>query len=152
MAVSEDLTKLSDEVRKLSARADEAEKRVAEAREKTKADVEADRDAARAVGEQQARALREKADEDRDRISAWWSDVQESWDEAVGKIRADVDSRKAEHDVHKARHRADRAEDEARFAIEFAYSAVVEAEYAVLDAAVKRIESDDLSEGSAPAA
>ena len=50
MAVSEDLTKLSDELRRLSARAEEAEKRVAAAREKTKADIEADRDAARAVG------------------------------------------------------------------------------------------------------
>ena len=46
MAVSEDLTKLSDELRRLSARAEDAEKRVAAAREKTKADIEADRDAA----------------------------------------------------------------------------------------------------------
>lgn len=49
MAVSEDLTKLSDELRRLSSRADEAEKRVAAAREKSKADIEADRDAARTV-------------------------------------------------------------------------------------------------------
>ena len=147
MAVSEDLSKLSDELRRLSARADEAEKRVAAAREKTKADIEADRDAARAAGEQQAQDLREKADEGRDRISAWWSDVQRSWDEGS------QDSRRrrfpqGEHDVHKAQHRADRAEEEARFAIDFAYSAVVEAEYAVLDAALTRMEADDLSEVS----
>jgi hypothetical protein len=145
MAVSEDLSKLSDELRRLSARADEAEKHVAAAREKTKADIEADRDAARAAGEQQAQELREKADEGRDRISTWWSDVQRSWDEGVTRIRADIDSRKGEHDLHKAQHRADRAEEEARFAIDFAYSAVVEAEYAVLDAALTRMEADDLS-------
>ncbi len=84
MAVSEDLTKLSDELRKLSARAEEAEGHVSAVREKTKADIEADRDAARAVGEQQAKQLRESADEGRDRISVWWSDVQRSWDEGRG--------------------------------------------------------------------
>lgn len=145
MAVSEGLTKLSDEVRRLSARAQEAEDRVAAARVKTKADIEADRDATRAVGEQQAQALREKAEEGRDRISNWWADMQRSWDEGVAKMRADVESRKAEHDIHKAQHRADRAEEEARFSIDFAYSAVVEAEYAVLDAALARMQADDLS-------
>ena len=118
MAVSEGLTKLSDEVRRLSARAQEAEDRVAAARVKTKADIEADRDATRAVGEQQAQALREKAEEGRDRISNWWADMQRSWDEGVAKMRADVESRKAEHDIHKAQHRADRAEEEARFVAE----------------------------------
>ena len=54
--------------------------------------------------------------------------------------------------MHKAQHRADRAEEEARFAIDFAYSAVVEAEYAVLDAALARMEADDLSKEAAPAA
>ena len=37
-------------------------------------------------------------------------------------------------------------------AIDFAYSAVVEAEYAVLDAALARMEADDLSKEAAPAA
>lgn len=54
MAASDDLTKLAD-------RAKEAEERVAAAREKGKADLEADRDNARAVGEQQAEDLRELA-------------------------------------------------------------------------------------------
>lgn len=151
MPASEDLSKLSDELGKLSARAKGAEDRVAAAREKTKADIEADREAARVVGEQQAQALREKAEEGGDRISNWRADVQRSWDEGVAKIRTDLDGRKAEHDVHRAQHRADRAEEEARFAIDFAYSAVVEAEYAVLDAALARIEAEDLSGESAQA-
>lgn len=99
MAVSQDLSKRSDELRKLSARAKEAEDRVAAARGKTKADVEANRDAARAVGEQEAKALREKAEEGHDRISDRWAAVQRSWDEAVTAIRADIESRKTEHDI-----------------------------------------------------
>ena len=150
MAVSEDLSKLSDELRKLSARATEAEDRVAAAREKTKAGIEADRDAARAVGEQQAQALREKAEEGHDRIPDRWAGVQRSWNKAVTAIRADIESRKAGHDIHKAQRSADRAEEDARFAIDFAYSTVVEAEYAVLDAALSRMEANDLSKASAP--
>ena len=56
-----------------------------------------------------------------------------------------VENRKAEHDLHKAEGRADRAEEDARFAIDFAYSAIVEAEYAALDAALARVEADELS-------
>ena len=150
MAVSKDLSKLSDELGKLAARAKEAEDRVAASRDKTKADLEADREQARAVGEQQAQALREQAEGGRDRISSAWADMQRSWDEGVAKMRADIESRKAEHDVHKAQRRADRAEDEARFAIDFAYSTVVEAEYAIYDAAIARMEADDLSNGRRP--
>ena len=145
MAASEGMSKLSDDLRKLSARAKEAEDHAAAARAKAKADIEADRDDARAVGEQQAQALREKVDEGHEQISDRWADVQRSWDERVAAIRADIESRKAEHDLHKAEHRADRAEDEAEYAIAFAYSAIVEAEYAVLDAAWARMEADDLS-------
>ena len=54
--------------------------------------------------------------------------------------------------MHKAERRADRAEDEAEYSIAFAYSAVVEAEYAVLDAALARVEAADLSKDTGPAA
>jgi catechol 2,3-dioxygenase-like lactoylglutathione lyase family enzyme len=54
-----------------------------------------------------------------------------------------------ETDAHKAERRADQAEEEARYAIAFAYSAVVEA---VLDAALARMEADDLSKEKTTAA
>lgn len=152
MAVSEDLSKLSEDLGKLATRAKEAEGRVSGAREKTKADLEAERERARAVGDQQAQALRETAAEGRDRIANWWADVQRSWDEGVFKMRADIESRKAEHDAHKAQRRSERAEEEARIAIDFAYSAVAEAEYAIIDAALARMEADELSREAAPAA
>lgn len=152
MAGSKGPSKLSDELRKLAARTSEAEERAAAAREKTKAGVEADRDRARAVGEQQAQALREEAEEGRDRISGRWADVQRSWNEGIAGIRADIEARKGEHDVHKAQRQAGRAEDDARFAIEFAYSAVVEAEYAVLDAAAARMAADEVADETTSAA
>lgn len=152
MAISENLSKLSGELGKLAARAKEAEGRAGAARDSTKADLEADRESARAVGEQQAEALREKADEGSDRISNRWVEVQRTWDDGLAKMRADVESRKTEHDVHAAQRRADRAEEVALFAIDFAYSAVVEAEYSVLDAALARMEADELTQESAPGA
>jgi hypothetical protein len=139
----------SDDLSKLTARAKEAEDRAAAAREKAKADLEADRDNARAVGEQQAEDLRELAEENKGRISDRWADVQRAWDEAIAGVRGDIESKKEEHDLHKAQHRADRAEDDARFAIDFAYSAIVEAEYAVLDAGLARREAEEMSEGAA---
>ena len=93
MAVSEGLSRLSDELRKLSDRAKQAEDRVAAAQEKVKADIQADRDAARTAGERQAQALREKAEKGGDRISGRWADVQRSWDEAVAALRAEMESR-----------------------------------------------------------
>jgi hypothetical protein len=139
---------VSDDLSKLAARAKEAEDRAAAARSKAKADLEADVDNARAVGEQQADDLRQQAQEGKGRISDWWEDVQRSWDEAVAGVRADLGTRKAEHDLHKAQRRAERAEDNARFAIDFAYSAIVEAEYAVLDAALAKKEEQELSSQS----
>ena len=139
MAASDDLTKLAD-------RAKEAEERVAAAREKGKADLEGDRDNARAVGEQQAEDLRELAEENKGRISDRWLEMQEAWNQAIAKVREDIEGRKAEHDLHHAQRTAERAEDDARFAIDFAYSAIVEAEYAVLDADLARMEADEQSE------
>ena len=39
---------------------------------------------------------------------------------------------------------ADNAEDDAAFAVEFAYGAIEEAEYAVLNAALARMEADEM--------
>jgi hypothetical protein len=141
---------LSDDLTKLATRTKEAEDRAASAREKAKADVETDREAARAAGEEQAQALRESAEEKKGDISDSWHGVQQSWNERIAKVRADIKARKVEHDVHKAQRRADRAEDDATFAIDFAYSTVVEAEYAVLDATLARKEAEDLAAESTP--
>jgi hypothetical protein len=76
----------------------------------------------------EAAALRETAAETKGQISDRWNDVQTTWNEAIAKVRADIESRKAELDLHDAQRRAAWTEEDARFAIDFAYSAIVEAE------------------------
>jgi Skp family chaperone for outer membrane proteins len=145
MALSEQLLKLADEVTKLASRAAEAETRAAEARDKTKADLEHDIAATRASAQTQADKLRAIADEAQGNVSAGWTDLQRSWDEHFTDFRKQVETKKTELDVHVAERRAETAEADARFAVDFAYSAVVEAEYAVLDAALARMEADELT-------
>ena len=148
MAVSEQLTKLTEELTRLTARAQEAESRAAATHSKAKADLEDDIDSTRASAEAQADKLRAKAEESRGSISAWWMDVQKSWDAHVAELRDRVESKKAERDVHLAQRRAENAEADAAFAADFAYGAVVEAEYAVLDAVLARTEADELTQGA----
>jgi hypothetical protein len=148
MAVSEQLTKLADELTKLAARAQEAESRATAARGKARTDLEQDIESARASAEAQSEKLHAKAEESKGSISAWWTDVQKSWDAHVAELRDRVETKKAERDVHVAQRRAENAEADAAFAIDFAYGAVVEAEYAVLDAVLARTEADELAQGA----
>ena len=64
---------LSDDLKKLADRANEAEDRAAKAREKARTDIEADREAARAAGEEEAKALREMAEDAKSDVSDWWT-------------------------------------------------------------------------------
>lgn len=136
---------LSDELSKLAVRAQEAAKRAGAATEMAKSDLEANRDFARARGEEQAEDRRAVAEKGHEQISDAWKEMQISWNHATAALREDVESRKAEHDLRKAQRRADRAEEDARFAINFAYSAIAEAEYSVLDAELARMDADEQS-------
>lgn len=137
---------LSDDLRKLADRAKEAEDHAGAAKTKAKADLEADVENARAVAQAQADDLSESANAKRDRISAWWHDVQRSWDRHVAAIKENIADRKADFDLDRAKMRADNAEDDAEFAIQYAVAAIDEAEYAVLDAALARKAAEELSE------
>src|SRR6187200_1231675 len=136
---------VSDELRRLANRAEEAEKNAAAASDKAKADLEQDRENSRAVAQQEAEQLREAADAGRGKISDWWNDVQSSWSDHIAQIQKNVESKKAEIDLDRAKGRAVNAEADAEFAIEFAYTAIGEAEYAVLDASLARKEADELA-------
>jgi aspartate oxidase len=142
---------LSDELTKLAARTKEAEDRAEAARGKTKAALEEDVAYSRATAEAEAERLRETMDSDRDKISAWWHDMQRSWDSHIASVRSDIEARKAEHDLHKVQKRADRAEGDAEVAIDFARAALVDAEYAVLDAALMRMEAEEAAAAQAGA-
>ena len=140
---------LSDQLTKLAQRAKEAEEHAAAARDKTKADVENDREMAPATAQAQADRLHESADANRARISAWWHDVQRSWSQHVAAVKEDLTDRRAEHDLDRANKRAENAEGDAAFAIDYAVAAIDEAEYAVLDASLARMEANELAGASA---
>ena len=95
----------------------------------------------------QADALRSTAERGKDRISTWWEEVRKSWDEHLKEVQKHFDDKRAEHDVTAAQRRADRAEDDAEFAAAYAYAAIEETEYAVLDAALARMEAEELTDG-----
>jgi hypothetical protein len=138
----------SDEFSKLAARAKEAEDHAAAARTKARGELEQDVNSARITAQEHAQELRHRADRHKGRISDWWDDVQENWNEHIVKVRKQRGSRKAEHDAERAEKRAQRAEDDAAFAVAYAIAAIEEAEYSVLDAALARLQADDLVAGA----
>ncbi|MGZ8563833.1 MAG: YtxH domain-containing protein [Candidatus Limnocylindria bacterium] len=142
MAVSDDLTKLAE-------RAKEAETRYSEVREEARTDLEQNVESSRESAQEHAAKLRSAAEKSSADISGGLSAIQNSWNEHIARIRRDLEGKKAEHDVHKAQRRADDAEAYASFAIDLAYSAVAEAEYAALDAALARMDADEMSDESA---
>jgi hypothetical protein len=139
----------SDELSQLAARAKELEDRAATSRQKAKGDLEQDVKRARDSAQAQAESLRQRAAARQGQISAWWDNLQRSWNENIASTRKAVDERKAEHDVKAAQRKADQADDDAAFAVEYAYTAIEEAEYAVLDAQLAHMEADDLAEVNA---
>jgi hypothetical protein len=136
---------LSDQLTKLAARAKEAEDHAAAAKQKARADLEQDVEQSRAAAQTQADSLRDAAEAHRGRISAWWHDVQRTWNEHVAKVHDNIEAKKAEVDSDRAEAYADDAEEDAAFAINYAYAAIDEAEYAVLDATLARVKADELA-------
>jgi hypothetical protein len=136
---------LSDDLTKLAARAKEAETRTAAARDEAQADLEREVASARAAAQEEAGKLRQAAEEGKAEVRGVWTDLQQSWNAHIAKVREDVEGKKEKHDVHMAKVRADDAEGYASFAIDMAYSAVVEAEYASLDAVLARKEAEQMA-------
>ncbi len=136
---------LSDDLTRLAARAKDAEDHAAAVRGKSKADLEHDVATIRASADAQADTLRKEAEAHKSKLSAAWHDLQRTWNAHIAKIRDDIDAKRAEHDIDRAQRRAEGAEEDAGFAISFAYASIEEAEYAVLDAALARMEADELT-------
>jgi hypothetical protein len=137
---------LSDNLARLSVRAKQAEDRVAAAEAKTKDAVKADVGAAQASVEAQTAQLREHANADEDKLSAFWKAVQQTWSKRSDHVRDHFDEMKADVDRDRAVRRATDAYEDAIFAIDFAYSAISEAEYAVLEARLAQMQVDELTE------
>ena len=140
---------LSDQLRRLAKRAQEAEKHAAATRDMAKADLEQDRERSREDAQQDAEQLRQAAEAAKGKISDSWNDVQRNWNEHSAQLQASVETKIAEVDLARAQRHADNAEADAQFAIDFAYSAIAEADYAVVNAQVARKHAEELAAGTA---
>jgi hypothetical protein len=136
---------LSDQLIALAARAKDLEDRAAAAKTQSQADLEKQRNEARASIQAQSDKLRKSAEVAKGRLSAWWDNLRRSWDEHIAAVRKDFEDRHAAHDLKAAEHAADRADNDAAFAIDFASAAIDEAEYAVLDAELAHRHVEELS-------
>jgi hypothetical protein len=136
---------LSDQISRLAARTKVLEERAAAAGRKARADLEEDVKDARDSSRANAEALRESVDSGAAEVSAWWTDLGQSWDEQVVKIRTHLEKRRSEHDLKAAERNADDAEAYASYLVDYCYAAVQEAEYAVLDATLARMDYDELA-------
>jgi hypothetical protein len=135
----------SEQIYTLADRSKQAEENVAAARTKAKAQLEADVKAAQESAKQRAQALRAKAEEGKENVSAGWTNVQRSFHDNVATTKLKMEVRKTEHDLKRAQKEAEQAERDAKFAIEFAYGAIEQAEYEVLDAILARAYADALA-------
>jgi hypothetical protein len=137
---------LSDQLSDLAAKAKQVEDRVAAAKQKTKAELEADVNNARESAQSQADALHQKAEANKGKISAWWDKVERSWHDHVIAVRKGAEERKAAHDAKAAERAAEQADEDASYAIDYAYAAIEEAQYAVLDADLAHRHADELAQ------
>ena len=140
---------LSDQLFKLSVRAKQVEEHEAVAREKAKAELEQDIQAARDFSQAQAEDVRKKVDASKSEISTRWRNTQRSWSDHVAAGRIDIQEKKARLDLKMAQRDADAAEADASLAIDYAYAAIDEAEYEVLTAIFAREHADELSAAGA---
>ena len=89
----------SDQLTKLAARAKEAEDRAAAAQNKARADLEQDVKTARDSAKAGADQLSKTVEDQKGKLSAWWSRLQRSWDEHIAEVRQNIDERRASHDL-----------------------------------------------------
>ena len=80
-----------------------------------------------------------------DRARSWWNDTRQSIHARLAQVRAERDDHQAARDVKKAERRAEDAEQDAAYAVDFALAMLDEAEYALADAALARIDADELA-------
>jgi hypothetical protein len=81
----------------------------------------------------------------RDTARSWWNDTRQSVHARVAQLRAEREDHHAARDVKKAERRAEEAEQDAADAVDFALAMLDEAEYALADAALARIDADELA-------
>jgi hypothetical protein len=143
MSLSEQLDKASAQLKRLSERARAAEADANALKAKNKAALEQKVDAAKADAKQASDDLKVSAKESQDEVTQWWGQVQQNWKSHIAKIRKQNEQDKAYMKADQAELRAEIAEENAQAAVDFAYAAIEEAEYQVLNAAMRRADSEE---------
>jgi hypothetical protein len=137
-SLSEQLTDLADGAKK-------TEDFVDAARVKNRAVLDAAHESLKtSIANGEARVDAEAAAAE-DTARSWWNDTRQSVHARVAQLRAERDDRHAARDVRKAERRAVDAEQDAAYAVAFALAMLDEAEYALADAALARIDADELA-------
>jgi hypothetical protein len=137
---------LSDQLKDLAARAKQLEERAAAARQKGKVELEADVSQAQRSSEARGDAMRVRVQANKEKISDWSDDLQNSWNNHLKAVRRQAGDRRAAHDLKSAQRAAQRADDDAEFAVDYAYAAIEEAEFAILDAELAHLEAEELAQ------
>jgi hypothetical protein len=135
----------SDALEQLAAQARTAEEKYRQSTAQGRTDLEARVTAARKSVDQHADELRAKADKASGDAERNWKDLQRSWKDHIAQLHERIDEKKTERDIRKADRRAELAEEDALVAVDFAAAALEEAEYSVLDAALARMDADEVA-------
>ena len=137
---------LSDQLSALAQRTAAGEERAKAAESQGRDALTAAATEARKSADDSAANLQLAADTAGDEVTNWWNGVQVAWSARAQKVRDDIQDKNDEKNAHRATRRADRADADADAAVLFALFAIEEAEYAVLDAALARMEADELTQ------
>ena len=139
---------LSDQLRKLAERAQEAEKHVRPRGTWRRPSLrKTARDLAKTLGRMLSSFVRRRGSPGEDLRLV--ERRPEKLERAQRPVQKNIDTKIAEADLARAQRHADHAEADAQYAIDFAYSAIAEADYAVINAQVARKHADDLAAGTA---
>ena len=136
---------VSDKLFALANRAKEAENKIADARKKKSAELQAEVTKARAAATKRTEALRAKLDDGRNKMSESWQHSKEMLEANIAISKAKIEQAKLEHDAKHADKKADRAEYDAAFSVDYAYAALEDAELDVLSAILARKHANDLA-------
>jgi len=141
---TEDKTRVTEGLAKLSERAKEAQERVAAVWSQEREAVERSANEARAAAKTHADKLSENAGAGQAHVSESWKEMQKSWSDHLAKMHENLRGAKTAIDLEEAENSAEDAWGDAVAAIDYAYGAIEEAEAAVLDAISARKEVDEL--------
>jgi len=139
------MKKLSELLRELADRAENAENKAAAAEQETSEKVHSAIDASKADAKARQDEFKANIAKKKAAAGADWKKLQEEHNQRVEKIKKNIAAKKDAVNRNLAEHRADDAEDYARASIYFASMAVDDAEVATLEAIDARAYAESLA-------